>query len=246
MLLPQKWVISLGFAAREVSRKAWGKEEEGHLVFKVDLWCVGSSSPRKGWSRALFTSQCQNALVPKVESGGPPIYSLKTLLNQITLKFEAGDPYLDPKLFAPLSCAIACVIWLKWKLVCFYCNGYSRIHSMMKTEQKATRNYQSSEREGKFLTMPFLSYKTYYMMHVNLFNGKLFTKRYLKSLSHISNIYRNINKIRNIEKWEKISILRAMLPFQGPYFFNLQFSLCIWNASGRKYTKSPILPNLAK
>lgn len=64
-------------------------------------------------------------------------------------------------------------------------------------------------------------------------------KDILKSVSHITNIYRKVNIIQNIEKWEKISILRPILLFLGSYYFNLQFSLFLWKASGRKYTKSP-------
>lgn len=58
-------------------------------------------------------------------------------------------------------------------------------------------------------------------------------------MSHIANIYRKVNIIWNIEKWEKISILRPILLFLGSYYFNLQFSLFLWKVSGRKYTKSP-------
>lgn len=61
----------------------------------------------------------------------------------------------------------------------------------------------------------------------------------LKTLSNIANICRKVNIIRNIEKWEKVSILRPILLFLVSYFFNLQFSLFIQKVSGKKYTKSP-------
>ena len=125
-----------------------------------------------------------------------------------------------------------CVCLLWWLL---------RTHSMMKIENSEYHLKLSVFRKkGKTfkIDISFLQLNVVQsdVSYRHLITGFLL-KDILKRLSHITNMCRKIH--RHIEKWEKTSILKPIFLFWGPYFFNLQFSLFIWKASGRKYTKSP-------